>query len=736
VESGLTNWGSTAGSLTRNTQLRRSGNASAQISGRTATWNGLTFSGSALTQGTRYDVSVWVRLAAGAPNSAVMLTAKRQDDSDPNTYSEYTRVASATASANEWTRLQGFYTQTGTPFQHFIIESDNATVSYYADDFSIGGNGHPFFVGNITTSGAVRSDFMRYWNQITPENEGKWGSVERTRGVYDWTALDRIYAFARQNGIPVKAHTFVWGNQAPSWINSLSPAEQAVAIENWIRSYCTRYPDTAMIDVVNEATPGHAPAEYARRAFGENWIIRSFQIARQHCPNAILILNDYNVLSWDTQAFINMARPAVQAGVVDAIGLQAHGLESWSLPNLRANMDRVAALGLPIYISEYDIARTDDQTQLRIMQEQFPYFFSHPQVRGITLWGYVVGRTWVNGSGLIYDDGRARPAMTWLMDYLRSRPGDTSCDLPTRFSWTSTPILVSPQRANWASVKDPSVVKYNDRYHVFATVFDTARGTGGAWGSVHLNFSDWAQAGSAAQTPFQGTRMGDAVAPQVFFFRPQNRWYQITQWPASYATTTDVGSPSSWSAKQRLLQGEPAGALDYWVICNETHCHLFFSRDDGVLYMSKTTIGNFPNFSGYTEVMRDNRGDGASFLFEAPNVYKVDGTNQYLLLVEAYRSPGYGPRYFRSWSSTSLDGPWTPLADTEENPFAGNNNVEWPQGRWATHGISHGELVRSGFDERLTVDPCNLEFLYQGETGPAASYDRIPYRLGLLRLKR
>src|SRR6186713_3669789 len=38
-----------------------------------------------------------------------------------------------------------------------------------------------FFVGNITTNGAVRSDFLQYWDQITPENEGKWGSVEATR---------------------------------------------------------------------------------------------------------------------------------------------------------------------------------------------------------------------------------------------------------------------------------------------------------------------------------------------------------------------------------------------------------------------------------------------------------------------------------------------------------------------------------------------------------------------------
>jgi GH35 family endo-1,4-beta-xylanase len=282
-----------------------------------------------------------------------------------------------------------------------------------------GGPGLPeFFVGNITTNGAVRSDFLQYWDQLTPENEGKWASVEGTRDVYNWSGLDAAYNFAKQNNIPFKQHTFVWGNQSPSWINNLSPTEQAAEIEEWIRDYCARYPDTEMIDVVNEATPGHAPAGYAQSAFGNNWIIRVFQLARQYCPNSVLILNDYNVLSWNTNEFIQMATPAVNAGVVDALGLQAHGLESWSLNDISNKLNQVAALGLPIYISEYDVARTNDQEQLNIMSTQFPLFYNHPSVVGITLWGYVVGSTWVNGSGLVHPNGTRRPAMNWLMNYL------------------------------------------------------------------------------------------------------------------------------------------------------------------------------------------------------------------------------------------------------------------------------------------------------------------------------
>ncbi|QMV16717.1 endo-1,4-beta-xylanase [Vibrio spartinae] len=420
VENGLTNWSSVGGYITRTNQASHSGAASVQILNRNATWNGITFKPAPLVNGKKYNVSVWVRLAPGSQGANIILTGKR-------TNNEYVRIGSVQAKDYQWVELKGSYSQSGSPFQHFIIESDNSRVSYYADDMSVedvggGDPGNPGngkkFVGNITTSGQVRGDFARYWDQITPENEGKWGSVERTRDVYNWSGVDASYNYAKQHNIPFKQHTFVWGNQYPSWVDRLSPSEQAAEIEEWMHDFCQRYPDVAMIDVVNEATPGHAPAQYARRAFGNNWITKSFQLARKHCPNATLILNDYNVLSWNTDQFIAMARPAVQAGVVDAIGLQAHGLENFSVSQLQSNLNKVIGLGLPIYISEYDVARGNDQEQLNVMRQQFPLFYNSDAVAGITLWGYVVGRTWVDGSGLIYDNGAPRPAMNWLMNYL------------------------------------------------------------------------------------------------------------------------------------------------------------------------------------------------------------------------------------------------------------------------------------------------------------------------------
>jgi hypothetical protein len=310
-----------------------------------------------------------------------------------------------------------------------------------------------------------------------------------------------------------------------------------------------------------------------------------------------------------------------------------------------------------------------------------------------------------------------------------------TCDLPATFRWTSTqPILTPrpPQGRNFASIKDPTIVTYEGRHHVFATVFETTGGGGGNWQSVYLNFTDFAEANSAPQIYMADLPTGGTVAPQIFFFEPQNLWYLIFQWPGRYSTNPDINNPNGWSAPRPLLAGEPQngddgddlGALDFWVICDDTDCHLFFSRDNGVLYRSKTPIGNFPNFSGFETVMQEPT---AGLLFEASNVYKVDGTNKYLLLVEAT-----DPRYFRSWTSESLDGPWTALADTQQNPFAGQANVDFDGAEW-TDDISHGELIRSGFNQRMTINACNMQFLYQGRNpNVQVGYNLLPYNLGLL----
>jgi len=282
------------------------------------------------------------------------------------------------------------------------------------------------FVGNITTRGQVRPDFIDYWDQITPENEGKWGSVEPNRDQMNWGPLDAAYEYAQQHGIPFKQHTFVWGSQEPGWVAGLSPQEQREEVEEWIRLYCERYPDTQMIDVVNEppphTTPSYMNAIGGAGESGWDWIVQSFRWARQYCPNATLILNDYNNVEYpnDNAHFIDITKRVLAAGApVDAVGVQSHDAHKLSTERVRMYLDRIASeTGLPIYVSEYDISVANDDEQRRIMASQFEMFWRHEDVIGITLWGYVEGATWLPNTGLIAAGGQPRPAMTWLMDFL------------------------------------------------------------------------------------------------------------------------------------------------------------------------------------------------------------------------------------------------------------------------------------------------------------------------------
>ncbi|HEY4787937.1 MAG TPA: endo-1,4-beta-xylanase, partial [Bacteroidales bacterium] len=278
------------------------------------------------------------------------------------------------------------------------------------------------FLGNIISS-SVPASFTTYWNQVTPENSGKWGSVESTQGVMNWSGLDLAYNTAKNNNFVFKQHNFVWGQQQPSWITSLSAADQAAAVENWIKSYGARYPNTDLIDVVNEplhAVPPYSDALGGAGTTGYDCIVWAFQKARQYCPNAKLLINDYGILNSDanTDQYIAIINVLKSKNLIDGIGEQGHGFETTPIATLTNNLNKLAALGLPIYISEYDVDLSDDNQQLAVYQQQFPLFWTNSAVKGITLWGYQQGAIWKTNAYLVDAYGNERSALTWLKSYV------------------------------------------------------------------------------------------------------------------------------------------------------------------------------------------------------------------------------------------------------------------------------------------------------------------------------
>ncbi|AUX24228.1 1,4-beta-xylanase [Sorangium cellulosum] len=281
------------------------------------------------------------------------------------------------------------------------------------------------FVGNITTDRAVRDGFVRYWNQITPEIEGRWSAVEASRGERDWSRLDAIYKYAQDNDIPFAQPSFVWGATPPSWLGPLPAEARRQAVRDWMQAFCQRYPDTRYIVVVNEppphTTPSFKEAIGGAGESGHDWIVNSFKWARELCPGATLILNDYNIIEYESEhdRFVAMLSAALEAGApIDAVGAEAHDVYKKDVDTVRGFLDRFAAMGLPVYITELDIDIADDDEQRRVMEEQFTMLYNHSAVKGITFYGYIVGSTWRDNTGLMHPDGTMRPAMAWLMDFL------------------------------------------------------------------------------------------------------------------------------------------------------------------------------------------------------------------------------------------------------------------------------------------------------------------------------
>ena len=306
--------------------------------------------------------------------------------------------------------------------------------------------------------------------------------------------------------------------------------------------------------------------------------------------------------------------------------------------------------------------------------------------------------------------------------------------------WKSTgPLIAATSDTNHhlVSIKDPTVVRADGKWHIYATVANTAQ----EWNMVYFNFADWSEAGSAKQVYLDvanpGLR-GYHCAPQLFFFRPQKKWYLIYQsQPPTYSTTDDISKPETWSAPKFFFAAEPKGTpklwIDYWIICDDKNAYLFSSGDDGRWYRSRTKLEDFPNGFSAPEIVMETpeRYD----LFEASCVYRIKGMDKYVAFIECIGKKGN--RYFKSFLADRLDGKWQPLHATEADPFAGLNNMTYEAGAkpW-TRDISHGELLRDGNDETLTIDPAHLTLLYQGldQSVPTdTEYSQLPYKLALLR---
>ena len=155
-----------------------------------------------------------------------------------------------------------------------------------------------------------------------------------------------------------------------------------------------------------------------------------------------LYINEGNVLSdHGTRAddYFAVAQALVDAGApLDGIGFMGHfktdeeTFDSGALTPPRQQLeilDRFAALGLPLKITEFDIdAGADDALQADFIRDAMIVAFSHPAVESFVMWGFWEGKHWRKPAALVRLDGSMRPS------------GDVWLDLVYRQWWTDAVV--------------------------------------------------------------------------------------------------------------------------------------------------------------------------------------------------------------------------------------------------------------------------------------------------------
>ncbi|PXV95509.1 glycosyl hydrolase family 62 [Lachnotalea glycerini] len=271
---------------------------------------------------------------------------------------------------------------------------------------------------------------------------------------------------------------------------------------------------------------------------------------------------------------------------------------------------------------------------------------------------------------------------------------------------------------DYYAAKDPTIVYYGGKYHVFYTGANKS----GGWQMLYTSATTIAGLKTANRTYL--SKIGEAYfcAPEVFYYEPQGLWYLVYQdgtHGAAYATTKNIADPTSWSGPKSFGISGNMG-WDYYIICDDSYAYMYNTPSDGSgnLYVRKTALKNFPYGWGSASVAVKNT-------FEGANVYKSLADGKYYLTVEDLKDG----RYYELWTSSSAGGPWTQVAEK----WAYRGNLKYNADKWTTN-VSHGEIIRSGYNQKLEINNINrVDFLIQGTTSLSGQYQQLIWDLGVIK---
>ncbi|WNV87398.1 endo-1,4-beta-xylanase [Umezawaea sp. Da 62-37] len=480
-------WGARGGvATTVSAAAAHGGTRSLLVTNRTQTWEGPQLDLlDQVEQGTRYGMSVWVRLAEGEQPTRLRLSIERRTGDGTS----YERVAGdSDVTADGWVNLTGSYTLASNA-DHLAayVEGSSATASFHVDDFTLSYVPLPPIQTDIPAlrdvvpfrhfGAAVEPAQLhgeharlleRHFSSVTPGNQLKWDATEPSEGVFRFTDADTVVAWAKAHGKAIRGHTLVWHQQTPAWVfkdaagadMTATPENKALLlsrVEAHIRAVVGRYGDDIGVwDVVNEVVDEGQPDGLRRSKWfeitGLDYIRTAFRVAHEVAPTATLVINDYNTnVPAKRDKLHDLVAGLLAEGVpIGAVGHQMHVNVQWpSAAETEEMITRFLPLGVDQQITEMDVSVYTDSGQsypatppaevLLAQADRYrdlvAVFARHRDaISSVTLWGLADDDTWLDAfpvtrkdHPLLFDTRlRAKDAYWALVD-----PGRVGTVLPS-----------------------------------------------------------------------------------------------------------------------------------------------------------------------------------------------------------------------------------------------------------------------------------------------------------------
>jgi endo-1,4-beta-xylanase len=263
--------------------------------------------------------------------------------------------------------------------------------------------------GDLNISGEMAIANTQF-DMVTPGNEMKWDTTEPSNGSYNFGPGDQIVSWAQAHNARVRGHNLVWHAQLPNWVNNVPQNQVQGVMESHITTEATHYKGKVYAwDVINEPfnEDGSLRQDVFYKAMGTGYLADAIRTAHAADPNAKLYINDYNIEGENAKsnALYTLAQSMLSQGVpLGGIGLESHFIAGQVPSSMLANMQRFAALGLDVAVTELDDRIQLPASSSSLQQQANDYStvvkdcLAVSRCVGVSQWGVDDGHSWIPGT--------------------------------------------------------------------------------------------------------------------------------------------------------------------------------------------------------------------------------------------------------------------------------------------------------------------------------------------------